>query len=301
MSSKNIILKFGSEGELVGILQGILGIRVDNHFGKLTHTAVTKFQKSKKLAADGIVGPLTWKSLGYDPIEFELDTDRSSYENWIEKYHLPKGEYIHKITNKEWIMLHHTAGRHNPYKCIDHWARDSRGRVGTNYVIGGTSSNGKDTKHDGKVLRAIDDEYFGWHIGKGGIYALKENSISIEVCSAGGLKQKNGKWYTWFKEEVDPSQVCILDKPFRGYKAFHKYSEEQIKSLKALLIFLGEKHSINIKEGMAAMLHSNVNAFEWNKAVCEGKIKGIINHTNVRKDKSDMFPQPELIEMLLSL
>ena len=52
---------------------------------------------------------------------------------------------------------------------------------------------------------------------------------------------------------------------------------------------------------MAAMLHSNVNAFEWNKAVCEGKIKGIINHTNVRKDKSDMFPQPELIEMLLSL
>ena len=45
MSSKNIILKFGSEGELVGILQGILGIRVDNHFGKLTHTEVTKFQK----------------------------------------------------------------------------------------------------------------------------------------------------------------------------------------------------------------------------------------------------------------
>ena len=38
---------------------------------------------------------------------------------------------------KKYIVLHHTAGRHNPFKRIYHWARDQRGRVGTNYVIGG--------------------------------------------------------------------------------------------------------------------------------------------------------------------
>ena len=32
-----------------------------------------------------------------------------------------------------------------------------------------------------------------------------------------------------------------------------------------------------------------------------GKVKGMWTHTNTRKDKSDMFPQQELIDMLLSL
>jgi len=32
-----------------------------------------------------------------------------------------------------------------------------------------------------------------------------------------------------------------------------------------------------------------------------GRIKGMWTHANVRKDKYDLFPQPNLIDMLLSL
>jgi hypothetical protein len=39
-------------------------------------------------------------------------------------------------------------------------------------------------------------------------------------------------------------------------------------------------------------IESNVN---------EGKVKGLWTHTNTRKDKVDMFPQQELIDMLLSI
>jgi hypothetical protein len=41
--------------------------------------------------------------------------------------------------------------------------------------------------------------------------------------------------------------------------------------------------------------------FEWNEKAYYGKVKGIWTHTNTRKDKVDMFPQQELMDMLLSL
>ena len=296
-----MIAKFGDSGEIVRTLQSLLGVEVDGIFGQVTSRAVKSFQSKNGLEADGIVGPLTWKKLGYDPLELELDTDRENYQNWIETYHLPPGQYINKETSKKYIMIHHTAGRHNPYRVVDHWAKDNRGRVGTNYVIGGISQDGKDTQYDGKILRAINDEYYGWHIGPGGSFYMKEHSLSIEICSAGGLKKKNGVWKTWFGETVDNKQVCELEEPFRGYHAFQAYSDEQLKSLRALLVHLSEKHEINIKTGMQEMLIKNQPAFEFNKDIYEGKIQGLINHTNCRTDKSDTFPQPELIDLILSL
>ena len=296
-----MIIKLGSTGQLVEILQEMLSIEIDGIFGEKTRKAVVYFQKKNNLNSDGIVGPLTWKKLGFDPMEEELDTDREVYENWIETYHLPPGQYVNKETSKEYIMIHHTAGRHNPYRTIDHWAKDNRGRVGTNYVIGGVSIDGKDKEYDGKILRAINDEYYGWHIGKGGSFYLKEHTLSIEICSAGGLKIKNGKWTTWWGEAVDPSQVCELEKPFRGYSAFHAYSDEQLKSLKALLVYLGKRHGINLKDGMQSLMLQNINPFDFNLNIYNGKVTGLISHSNCRKDKSDVFPYPKLLDLIASL
>lgn len=296
-----MILKLGDTGEFVAVLQELLNINVDGIFGNKTKTAVIYFQRKNKLEGDGIVGPMTWKKLDFNLIEHHLDTDRKNYANWIENYHLPEGQYIHESTSKHYIVGHHTAGRENPYKTIDHWSQDNRGRVGTNYVIGGISVDGKNNEHDGKILRAIDDEFYGWHIGSGANLLVKKKSISFELCNAGGLTEKNGKWYTWFGEEAIESQVCVLKNKFRGYQAFHKYSEEQLKSLEALLRFLSKKHNINIKNGMQAWLNNGVNAFEINIDAAIGKVKGLLSHTNFRKDKSDLFPQPELIQLIKNL
>jgi murein DD-endopeptidase MepM/ murein hydrolase activator NlpD len=59
-------LKKGSEGSAVKYLQNTLGVTGDDlgFFGSNTHKAVVALQKSNKLKADGIVGPLTWKALG---------------------------------------------------------------------------------------------------------------------------------------------------------------------------------------------------------------------------------------------
>ena len=321
MQSK-YILKLGQTGDLVRVLQELLDLKVDGEFGNDTHAAVIKFQKANALKADGTVGPLTWKALKYNPLELDADTDVTTGATWIQQHLLPEGEYIKETTHKEWIFLHHTAGRHNPKDTIDQWAKDQRGRIGTHYVIGGIPSTvdmnkltEKESEWDGKILQAIKDEYWGYHLGAVKSSKMHKGSISIEICSAGCLTEKDGKYYTWYGAQVHESQVVRLDSEYRGHKYYHKYSLEQIKATKALLLLIADKHGINLKSGIVEKLTNstkpgisqyypvpgNPNAFDYSEDANLGKIKGVLTHGQVRKDKSDVFPQQELITMLLSL
>lgn len=307
MESIRLVLKTGHRGEDVRVLQELLNITpVDGIFGKITRNAVVKYQKMQGLVPDGIVGPMTWSSLKFNPQEIFADTDTLTSATWIENYHLPEGEYVKQETSKKYIFLHHTAGRHNPFKCIDHWARDTRGRIGTHYVIGGISTtldadnlSREEARFDGRVLRAIDDKYWGYHLGSTGSSYMHRHSISIEICSAGILSKKGDKYYTWFNEEVHPSQVAILEEPFRGSRYFHKYSKKQLKSLEALLYHLSDKHDIDLKSGLQKM--DPKTRYEFNSNAWNGSINGILSHTNVRKGKSDVFPQKELNDLIDSL
>ena len=56
-------VRVGSKGNSVKLLQMLLKIDADGIFGKKTKEAVEKHQKGNDLGVDGIVGPLTWKSL----------------------------------------------------------------------------------------------------------------------------------------------------------------------------------------------------------------------------------------------
>jgi len=308
---KKYILKKDDDHGLVRVLQNLLGISETGIFDLNTLTSVKSFQKINGLVPDGIVGPITWKSLDYDPREYYADTDRMTSSTWIEKYELPDGEYVKKETKKEYIFLHHTAGTSNPYDTIDNWASDDRGRIGTHYVIGGIDvkvdvNNLENFRlpHDGKILQAIPDQYFAYHLGKVRSYKMHTNSISIELCSSGYLKEKNGKFMTWYGEEVHPSQVEELVKPFRGYKYFHKYSDAQLKSLEALLFLISDKHGIDLSKGLPQMLSEtkDVNsAFEYDADINAGRVKGLISHTNVRTGKVDIVPQKGMVYLLRSL
>jgi peptidoglycan hydrolase-like protein with peptidoglycan-binding domain len=60
------VLKKGSKGSYVGILQitlGFVGKEVDCDFGSVTDSALRQFQRSNKLDVDGICGVYSWREL----------------------------------------------------------------------------------------------------------------------------------------------------------------------------------------------------------------------------------------------
>jgi hypothetical protein len=59
-----LVLKEGSKGADVKVLQGKLGVTVDGVFGPLTKKAVIGFQVKHELEANGIVDETVWKVIG---------------------------------------------------------------------------------------------------------------------------------------------------------------------------------------------------------------------------------------------
>jgi hypothetical protein len=296
-----MLLKKGSRGSNVKLLQEFLGIGNDGIFGNGTEEAVKKWQTNNRLLADGIVGTKTWMAMGLDE---RVTTDNSEKivelpdGLLIEEYLLPKGEYLEGPTNKEYLFLHHTAGWHNPYKTVDNWGRDTRGRVATEFVMGGPSVKGNDTTHDGRLLQCIPEGGYGWHLGKNGSQHMHTHSVGIEVCNFGYVV--NGKTYAG--TTVHESQIVTLPEKFRGHKDWHRYSDTQIEVLRKWILYIADRDNIDVRAGLVEEIkNKGASGFEFNEDAYYGKVKGMWTHTNTRKDKVDMFPQPELLDMLLSL
>ena len=293
-----MVLKIGSRGNEVKELQEFLGIGADGIFGKGTASSVKDYQKINGLTVDGIVGPSTWDSMGLATTDNSEQTYTTENGLIVNKHFLPVGEYKQGPTNKEYVFIHHTAGWHNPYNCIDSWGRDSRGAVATEFVLGGQSVKGNDTKYDGEMVQAFPEGSYGWHLGKNGSQHMHTHSVAIEVCNFGYIK--DGKTYAGTR--VADDQIVTLSQPFRGYKDWHRYSDKQIESLHKLILWTSERDGIDVRKGLPDLIRKiGVSAFEFQDDAYYGRVKGLWTHTNTRKDKSDMFPQQELIDMLLSL
>ena len=293
-----MILKKGSTGSQVKDLQEFLGIPEDGDFGQGTEQAVIKWQRLNGLVADGIVGSKTWDAMGL------ATTDNSELMHsvngglQIEQYMLPKGEYKVGPTNKEYLFLHHTAGWHNPYKCIDAWGKDDRGTIATEFVLGGQSIKNDDNKYDGTLLQCIPEGGYGWHLGKNGSQYMHDHSVGLEICNFGYIE--NGKTYAGVT--AHDSQIVTLAKPFRGYKTWHRYSDAQVEATRKLILYIAERDSIDVREGLYKWIKDKgAAAFEFNEDAYYGKVKGLLTHCNTRKDKTDLFPQQEIIDMILSL
>lgn len=316
-------LKLNSSGHEVVVLQTLLSntgktLAIDGDFGPKTFLQVKLFQNEHQLKSDGIVGPKTWAALfehGYD-----FDANIINWKSAQGKDFLPTEEYFQEIHAKESIFLHHTAGFHNPHGVVNWWSIDDKKnkqgkllgprRVGTAFVIGGRSLSGDDNV-DGKICRAFMEYHWAHHLGmdeKNSGKALSKlnaklsgSSIAIEICALGPVqKAVDGSFFARFKIDKAPGykdyavpadQVYTLEKPFRGSLYYHRYSEAQIESCRKLILSMAWFFNIPIPDRTY-----DTAWFDFNSRAAYDP--GIWTHTNVRKDKSDCFPQPELIAML---
>ena len=284
-----MLIKKGDRSLDVKHLQQKLNLVEDGVFGKNTEKAVIRYQLANDLEVTGIVESDMWVLLfnkaNIENEAIDEDTDISeqyyitNFDQLIHKHYLPEGEYLEGPVKNEYAFLHHTAGWHNPYKTIDQWGRDKRGRVATEFVLGGRDHRNGDDKYDGVMVQAFPEGGYGWHLGKTQSGWMNRHSVGLEICSFGYLND-NAETYTG-----------------------HKYSEKQIVETEKWIRYVGERDGIDVRLGLKQFIqkYGPTKGFGFQMEASTGKVKGLLTHTNVRLDKSDCYPDPDFVDMILSL
>lgn len=188
---------------------------------------------------------------------------------------LDDNQYYHTTCNKTRIVLHHTAGG-SAESSIDWWNK-YRDHICTPYII----------DRNGRILELFPPEYWAYALGINSSWAEKK-SIHIELCNYGWLVLHNDKLFRQIGNKLYPfdGEHVQYNQKHRGYLYFEKYTSEQISSLMYLLEYLSKRFNIKVND---------VEKFWWYD---KNTSKSLISHTTVRKDKSDIHPQPDLIKAI---
>jgi N-acetyl-anhydromuramyl-L-alanine amidase AmpD len=215
----------------------------------------------------------------------------------IKSFRLPKHQYIPSKYDKVQIYLHHTAGSSSARGVMEYWAK-TKERIATCVAIAGKGA----AEGDGKIVQGFSSKYWGYHLGlkttvfksrKLPVKSLDRISIGIEICNFGYLtKTKDGRFLTYVGSEIPKEDVIELDKPYKGHKYWHNYTEAQIESVRKLLLFWHDTYGIP--------LEYNEDVWEVTDRALKAE-PGVFTHNSVRADKTDVYPHPGLIKMWKSL
>lgn len=208
----------------------------------------------------------------------------------IRQISFPQSQYYTQKQNKKQIYLHHTAGGPKGEDVYRWWAKDP-GRVATCVVI----------SRNGEIIQGFKSDRWAYHLGvktqhfknMGLPYInLDKTSIGVEICNWGQLRYKEGKFINYVNREVPESEIIELNLVHRGYRYYQSYTEEQINSVKELLLYWGNFYKIP--------LNYNEDIWDLTERAYKGE-PGVFTHNSVRPDKVDAYPHPSLISMLKSL
>ena len=188
------VLKLGSKGEEVRVLQRSLSLTADGIFGPKTESAVKAFQSGHGLVADGIVGSKTWAALGV--------TDTAPNPKCVDPsvVYLPLNVHISKLPGRtiKYLAIHFTAGSSSAFgraKAIKH-------------VFEKRQASADFAVDDYEMVQFNPDlkNYYCWAVGDRKAAHVNcpdggnRNTISIEICSslwAGASVEKpnHDGWY----------------------------------------------------------------------------------------------------------
>jgi len=99
-------------------------------------------------------------------------------------------------------------------------------------------------RKDGIIHKFYDELY---HSSVTNIEKINKNSIFIALENSGKLIREENKFINWCEEVINVKNVeeVITNKEFIFYE---KYKNEQIESLGHLIIYLGNKYNLNLKQ-----------------------------------------------------
>jgi N-acetyl-anhydromuramyl-L-alanine amidase AmpD len=205
----------------------------------------------------------------------------------IIKHYLANNQYFTNQYKKDSIWLHHTAGA-SALTAIQWW-NQTKDHVGTAYVI----------ERNGKIYEAFAPESYAYHLGVSTDDNHYEKSgIGIELVTYGYVIKEADGFYAYplfpnksVRKKIADDDVVTLDKPFRGFQHYQKITDAQIKATIELCESLTQKFGIKVQDDLT-------NFYEFNDSILKTKPSGIFAHSTVRKDKFDVFPQPNYLKAL---
>jgi len=277
------VLKKGSKGSQVAKLQARLrelGFDAEGVFGPVTELAVRRFQESRGLMPDGIVGPLTRAALAEaepgEPTE-PAEPPAGAGPPVDRSLRLSDAQYLQESFPKDLIVLHHTAGA-SARSTFDWWQTGQPQRIATAYIV----------ERDGTIFEVFDPRFWAFHLGLAGTDGSAERrSIGIEMASEGWLEERGEELLAFGR----PFGGAVYDhgKRWRGHRFFAAYTPEQVGAAIRLVDHLCEVFSIP-RRTPADPLGFDRALFVY---------RGVLGHHQVRADKTDLhpgFPWERLVE-----
>ena len=180
------------------------------------------------------------------------------------------------------------------------WGRDTRGRIATEFVLGGINHRNGNDEYDGIMVQAFPEGSQAWHLGRTASGHMNRHSVGLEICNMGYL---DNDYKTYVNSKCQKEQVITLHEAFKGKLYWHAYSENQIKETEKWIKWIGERDQVDIRLGLKQFIkkYGPIKGFDFQSDAHYGKVQGLLTHTNVRKGKMDCYPHPDFVDMIMSL
>lgn len=205
---------------------------------------------------------------------------------------LKGGQYYPVNYDKFAIALHHTAGG----SIIEafNWWNQTKEVVGTPYGI----------ERDGTLYECFPVRQWAYQFGLSNVTPAQKSTfekgvVGIELASYGWVLKEGNEFFSYpawpqktRRVKIKSEDVVELKESWRGHKFWHRYTEKQIETTVKLCRYLVDEFKIQVQENLETF-------FEYDLSVVKEKKSGIWSHTTVRKDKYDVYPDPDLIKALM--
>lgn len=302
------VMSIKSSGDDVLYLQnklkefGFFTDKVSGYYNQNTLMAVSNFQKHVGIKVTGEVNSHTWSKIinfNNKPInKNEIDNKLVIVTKNDLKIYDVKEEvsFYNEETTKKTILVSNTGFGYDPNLIIKYWKPIYKSETeilnkSSHFIIGRSSNI--TTKWDGIVLNTFDDKYWSYPYHKD---IDSKSIISIDICNYGPLIKIDDNFYSSGGCLVDKDEVVELD--YLGYNYYHKYTDNQIESLRKLIIYLQLKHGLHIERGNYTEL--GFQPFYTKKWFInyQPKLSGLKTKNNFTLDILGLSPQDSVINML---
>jgi hypothetical protein len=216
----------------------------------------------------------------------------------IKKVDFPANQYVQEMTKKYQAVLHHTGSGDDSRGDVYTW-RSNTERVATPLII----------ERNGKIIQLFSSTFWAYALGISSRsntidsklklkHTLREQGAAqVELDSWGRLKFDDGVYKSWTGAIVPNDKVITYPKNCgtrHAGNSYEKYTQNQIDSLRLLLLYWNSYHGIPL-DYQKDMWDVSIQALDGNP--------GIYTHCSyvTANLRDDCHPQPELIAMLKSL